>query len=104
MAIAIDEEQLLDLHEAAAALPGRPHRNSVWRWCQRGVRGVRLEYLIIGNTPYTSREALQRFADRLTAQREGQTAPSDHQSSRPARTRRQRSAAAAAAKKALSAG
>jgi hypothetical protein len=33
----------------------------------RGVRGVRLEGVKVGGTTYTSVEALQRFAERLSA-------------------------------------
>ena len=45
----------------------RIHPSTVYRWIQRGVRGVRLEVIRIGGTTYTSVEALQRFADRQGA-------------------------------------
>jgi len=40
----------------------RVHISAVYRWVQRGIKGVRLEAIRIGGTTYTSREALQRFA------------------------------------------
>jgi hypothetical protein len=46
----------------------RVNASTVWRWVHHGVKGVRLEALRLGNEWYTSREALQRFAERLTLQ------------------------------------
>lgn len=34
---------------------------TVWRWCTRGVRGVKLESLAVGGRRYTSAEAFERF-------------------------------------------
>jgi hypothetical protein len=88
-------EQLITLEEAAALRPGgrggRPtHRSTVYRWIGTGVRGVRLEGLRLGGRLYTSREALQRFADRLTR---SDAAPPPPQSMGPAaRVRAQRRA------------
>jgi len=70
--IDIHSENLINLRTAATLRPsgrnGRPtHVSTVFRWIQRGVRGVRLEAVRIGGSMYTSREALQRFVDRLTA-------------------------------------
>ena len=73
--IDISTEQLLTLPQAARVRPhgrlGRPtHPSTVYRWISRGVRGaagvVRLEGVRIGGSWYTSREALQRFAEALT--------------------------------------
>ena len=73
--IDISTEQLLTLPQAARVRPhgrlGRPtHPSTVYRWISRGVRGaagvVQLEGVRLGGSWYTSREALQRFADRLT--------------------------------------
>jgi hypothetical protein len=64
-------EQLLTLSAAARDLPGPSgrglHVSTLWRWMQRGIRGVRLETCMIGGTRYTSREALERFVARTTA-------------------------------------
>ena len=69
MQINIRNEQLLSLSDASRALPPidgkRPHVSTLWRWCKRGIRGVRLEYVRLGHRICTSREALGRFAQRL---------------------------------------
>jgi len=65
------DETPLTLTEAAKVLPPltgdrKVHVNTLRRWINRGVRGVRLEAVKLGRTLVTSREALQRFADRLS--------------------------------------
>ena len=65
-------EQLLTLSTAARDVPNRRSErginvSTVWRWSLRGIRGVRLETLLIGGIRYTSREALQRFFAASTA-------------------------------------
>ncbi len=69
MPINIRNEQLLSLSDASRALPPidgkRPHVSTLWRWCKRGIRGVRLEYVRLGHRICTSQEALGRFAQRL---------------------------------------
>jgi hypothetical protein len=65
--IDILNEQLLRLNEAAKRLPGQPHRSSLERWTHDGVRGRRLETVLIGGRRYTSLEALQRFAAATSA-------------------------------------
>jgi len=69
--IDIASEELIALREVPNRLPPRPtgrrvHISAVYRWIQRGVRGTCLESVRIGGTPYTSMEALQRFAERLS--------------------------------------
>jgi len=85
--IDLASESVLTLSAAAREVPslsGRGvHVSTVWRWALRGCRGVRLETLMVGGVRYTSREALQRFAERLTAAADG-TRPA------PAPTSRQR--------------
>ena len=84
--IDISAEQLLTLPQAARVRPhgrlGRPtHPSTVYRWISRGARGgagvVRLEGVRIGGSWYTSREALQRFADRLTEKAATTPAPAN---------------------------
>ncbi len=41
------------------------HTSTLWRWCSRGVRGVRLEYLRLGGRILASVEAVTRFAAKL---------------------------------------
>ncbi|MBI3461447.1 MAG: DUF1580 domain-containing protein [Planctomycetes bacterium] len=66
MAISLDEH-LVTLNEARARLPGRPDISTLWRWRQRGVRGVKLETLVVGGRRYTTVEALERFVAATTA-------------------------------------
>jgi Protein of unknown function (DUF1580) len=78
MRIGLDED-LLTLIDAAELLPrlrkGQPvHVSTLYRWISRGQKGVRLEALKIGRTLVTSREALQRFFERLS-EAEGYAAP-----------------------------
>jgi hypothetical protein len=65
-------ETLLSLTEAAKTLPGRPNITTVWRWRNRGVRGVRLETVLSGGRRFTSLEAIRRFQDRVTAAADGE--------------------------------
>lgn len=64
--IDIASETLLSLPDAARHLPGQPHASTVFRWASRGVRGVRLETCLVGGRRYTSRQALQLFAEATT--------------------------------------
>lgn len=63
-------ERLIPLKEVPRLLPRRNGRNvhyqTVWRWTNRGVRGVVLETVRLGHIRYTSQEALQRFASRYS--------------------------------------
>ena len=71
--IDLDQESLLSYRDAAAFLPKRNgrriHVSSLYRWATRGIRGVILETLQVGGCRYTSKQALQRFSDRLTEAR-----------------------------------
>jgi len=51
------------------------HVSTLYRWASVGCRGVRLETVQIGATCCTSREALQRFFESLTANRSGIVGP-----------------------------
>jgi Protein of unknown function (DUF1580) len=71
--IDIRREAVLSLAEAAqlTLLPRRrrgkrPHMATLYRWAQRGLRGVHLETIRVGGTLCTSVEAIQRFCDRLS--------------------------------------
>ena len=71
MPIDMQSELLLSLTDAAKTLPKidgkRPHTSTLWRWCRKGLRGVRLEYIRLGNRICTSADALSRFANELAA-------------------------------------
>jgi hypothetical protein len=76
----IDTEELLSLTEAAKLLPrrraGKPaHVSCLYRWTQIGCRGVRLEFVQVGATRCTSREALSRFFAALSTQAEPSLIP-----------------------------
>jgi hypothetical protein len=74
--IDLQAETVISLSQAARTLPpgrrGKPVTLScVLRWVLNGVKGpscekVRLEAIRVGSRWLTSREAIQRFADRLT--------------------------------------
>jgi hypothetical protein len=66
-------ETIISLTEACSGLPkrradSRPSVATLYRWSLKGCRGVILETIQIGGTRCTSREALQRFFDRLSSQ------------------------------------
>jgi hypothetical protein len=91
--IEVHTEHLLNLRQAAASLPTRPNLSTIFRWMQRGCRGIRLETILIGGTRHTSTEALQRFFEATTAAADGQPIPS--------RTNRRRDTDVATAEKEL---
>lgn len=62
MAIDISAETLITMPQASARLPGQPSLCTIWRWRLKGIGGCKLECVVIGGTPYTSVEALARFA------------------------------------------
>jgi hypothetical protein len=77
-------ETLLTLTEAAKLLPGRPSTHLLWRWRTSGVRGVKLETVLVGGRRYTNRSALERFIERTTAAEIGEPVP--HSSRQHARS------------------
>lgn len=74
--IDLDHEQPITLAEAIK-LPllkrnGRaPHIATIHRWVSVGINGVRLEVVQLGGTRCTTREAVIRFIERLTANDHG---------------------------------
>ena len=70
--IDLKSEQLLTLKDVCDILPRRrrgrkPAFSTVWRWALHGIHGVRLETLKCGGTLCTSKEAVQRFFEQLSA-------------------------------------
>ena len=62
MSIDIESETLIHFSAAAREFPGRPVcMQTMHRWRLHGVRGVRLEAVLIGGLRYTSLEAIARF-------------------------------------------
>ncbi|MGD8453932.1 MAG: DUF1580 domain-containing protein [Phycisphaerae bacterium] len=62
-------EQLIPLRKAARVInPAKPaHISTIWRWTLHGVRGQRLESVVLGGVRHTSREACQRFIQSLNS-------------------------------------
>ncbi len=59
-------EQMRSLTQATKDVPGNPHVSTLIRWWRRGVRGIRLETIVVGGRRFTSLEAIQRFVARLS--------------------------------------
>lgn len=73
-------ENLVALRDVPRCLPVRPngrrlHVSAVYRWTLRGIKGIVLESIRIGGTTYTSREAIQRFSERLAGPVRAQLPP-----------------------------
>ena len=73
----IDPAQVISLAKAAKEQPTRradkpTHISCLYRWTKAGCKGVKLEFIQIGGTRCTSREALARFFARLTAAETGE--------------------------------
>ncbi len=67
-------EDMIPFELAGNEIHGRPDRSTLYRWGSKGVRGTKLETLLIGNKRWTSKEAIGRF---IAAQNADQTpAPS----------------------------
>ncbi len=59
-------EDVIPLSDVAGEIPGyKVHSTTVWRWHRRGVRGVKLEVVIVGNSICPSRQAVIRFLQRI---------------------------------------
>jgi hypothetical protein len=61
------KEEIVAFRKAAVFVPSRPHVSTLHRWRQRGIRGVRLDAVLVGGVWYTSREAIRRFIECATA-------------------------------------
>ena len=63
------DQDLISLAEAARRLPRIDGRKiaipTIWRWCRRGLRGARLEYMRVGRRVCTTQAALRRFFNQL---------------------------------------
>lgn len=67
-------ETLILLSKAALIInpTSPPHVATVWRWTGHGVSGITLESIKLGGSRYTSREAIERFIQRLNGSEKGQ--------------------------------
>ncbi len=63
-------EDVLTLADAQKELAGilgkRPDKTTLYRWCLRGVGGIKLEHVRIGNRILVSRQSLTRFIEART--------------------------------------
>lgn len=60
-------EDLIPLNQIRKHLPKqdppkRPSLNTIWRWINRGLGGVKLEAVEIGSKTFTTKQAVARFA------------------------------------------
>jgi hypothetical protein len=80
--IDINSEQVGPFTEAAGWVPRcrggkKVAVSTFWRWARYGIAGVRLETIYCGTVRCTSREALQRFFERVSEARAGGADPDD---------------------------
>lgn len=59
--IDVRTETLIRFQDAGRFIPGEPAVSTLHRWRASGVRGVKLETLLVGGTRFTSTEAIARF-------------------------------------------
>lgn len=74
------KEQPIPFSVAAREVPNRNGGRGVsvpttWRWAMRGIRGIRLESIMVGGVRMTTAEALQRFYAATTAAADGVPLP-----------------------------
>jgi len=79
MTLLATQDDLVPLAVARDLLPGPGPRQKValptlYRWCNHGLRGVRLESIRVGGRIYTSRQALDDFCTALAAGRRARRA------------------------------
>jgi hypothetical protein len=96
-------ESVITLSQAADELPRRRRGrkttvSTIYRWATAGCRGVILETIQIGATRCTSREALQRFFERLSAPVHARTGSGPIPTGRRTLSQRQRASAEAGRK------
>ena len=75
--IDVNRDRLLTLKEMANKVPGRDGRpvsyGTVCRWAACGVRGVRLETVLVGGSRKTSEAALSAFVANLNGRKQTRT-------------------------------
>ena len=54
-------ESLIPFQQAGRHIPGNPSVCTLHRWRLKGVRGAKLETLLVGGIRFTSKEAIERF-------------------------------------------
>jgi hypothetical protein len=59
-------EELMSISEASRLLPNNPGPETIWRWRTKGIRGIRLQTVLIGGRRFVTRKAIEEFIERLT--------------------------------------
>lgn len=57
-------EELIGINQVPKTLQNRVHVSTIWRWTNRGIKGVKLETIKLGGKTLTSHQALTRFLER----------------------------------------
>jgi hypothetical protein len=69
-----ERDDFISLKEAAAFYPGRrPHRATVFRHALQGVRGRKLETVLVGGRRYTTRQHVEDFVVATAAEESNAT-------------------------------
>ncbi len=66
MSIDYEKDDLLSIADATRNIPGHPSPRTVRSWINPGIRGVRLETILLGGRRWTSKQALKEFVDQVT--------------------------------------
>lgn len=90
----VDDASYVSLAEAAKVIPGRASGkrvsiNTLWRWCTRGVHGIRLRSVLVGGHRCTTRPWLEEFIEAITSAAD----PPERLGAPQVRTQRQRQSA-----------
>jgi hypothetical protein len=69
-----DPDRPITFNKAAKYLPEdcRPCDATWWRWWKKGIRGIRLQTLLIGGRRYTTAAAVQEWITKVTAAANGE--------------------------------
>lgn len=60
------KDKLLSLKEISKNLPRCPSPACLWRWHKKGIRGIRLETILVGGRRYTTANAWSDFIEKTT--------------------------------------
>ncbi len=65
----VGESQLIPIGQVGNCVTPRVSRATAHRWAKVGVRGIKLESVMVGGRVFTTSEALARFICELSADR-----------------------------------
>jgi hypothetical protein len=73
----MDQTNPIPIGKSPRHFPGKPpHISTIYRWLERGVRGIKLESFCVGSRRYVTQEAIELFIQRTTAAGPYSAAPS----------------------------